>query len=149
MGFTGSIFSMRSNWVGRCFAQNGPQDWENPLFRALWPILGLKMAKSFQCAPLEGGTKGQKRKKIVKIALFSTQTHFLKPQQKIKFSTCFSIFFGSKNFWPENGSVFSVCTAPIGCTKGRKRKKIALFSTKTHFLEAATKNQHFFDFFRV
>ena len=128
MGLTGSIFSMQSNLVGRCFARNGPQDWGNPLFRGLWPILGLKMARSFQCAPLAGGTKGRKRKKIAKIALLSTQTN--------KTFSMFFNFFRVRNFFgPENGQVFSVRTAPIGGARGRRRKKIALFLTKTYFLK--------------
>ena len=46
---------------------------------------------------------------------------------------------------PENGQVFSVRTAPIGGTKGRKRKRIAPFSTKTKF---SNKNR-FQQFFRA
>ena len=88
MGFTGSAFSVRSSLVGRSFAQNGPQDQENPVFQGFWPISGLKTDKYFQCAPLEGGTKGQTRKNR-EIAPFSTKPHSLKPQRKT----------GSNTFW--------------------------------------------------
>ena len=76
MGFTGSAFSIRSKVVGRCFAQNGLQDQENPLFQGLGPILGLKTAKSFQCAALEGGNKGRKRKKRQNRSVFDANTFF-------------------------------------------------------------------------
>ena len=43
------------------------------------------------------------------------------------------------HFRPENRQVFSVQTAPIGCTKGRKRRKIGPFLTKPHFVKLQRK----------
>ena len=51
MGFTGSIFSMRSNLAGRCFAQNGPQDWENPLFQGFVAPFGPENGCLFSAHP--------------------------------------------------------------------------------------------------
>ena len=51
--------------IAGCFAQNGPEDRENPLLQRFWPISGLKTKKYFQCAPLEGGTEGRKREFVL------------------------------------------------------------------------------------
>ena len=50
------------------------------------------------------GTKGRKRKKVAEIALFSTLTHCLKPQRKIK--TFFRLFSGLF-FWSVGAQNFS------------------------------------------
>ena len=124
MGFTGSIFSMRSYLVDRCFAQNGPQDWENPLFQ------------SFQCTPLAGGTRGGKQKNIAKIGPFSTRTHFLKPQRKIKFSTCFFDFFRVRNSF--GLSLFSA-HGPYRGRQGPKTKKKRSVFDENSFLKPQLK----------
>ena len=67
------------------------------------------------------------------------------PQDREK--STFSAFVA--HFGPENGEVFSVHTAPVGCTKGPKRRKVF---DQNNFFETATRNKIsrlFFDFFRV
>ena len=146
MGFTGSVFSMRSNLFGRCFAQNGPQDQENPLFQSLWPILGLKTAKSFQCAPLEGGTK-PKRKKSENRCVFDANTYTV---TKNKIFNMFFRFFSGPNFFGLETTKCFQCARPL---QGPKAKTIAPFLTKTHFfkpqLKPKTESFNFFDYFCV
>ena len=61
------------------------------------------------------------------------------------FNPFFDFFRGPNFFGLKTAEVFSVRTAPIWCTKGRKRRKITPFSTKAHFLnQQQKKNQEFF-----
>ena len=76
MGFTGSIFSMRSNSVGGCFAHNGPQVRENPFFQRFWPSWALKTAKYFQCAPLEGAPRAKTKKNRENCSVFNENSFF-------------------------------------------------------------------------
>ena len=95
VGLIGFAFSVRSNLVSRCFAQNSPKDRENPLFQRLWPILGLKAAKSFQCASREGGTKSRKRK--INRSIFDENTS-LETATKNEIKPFFR-FFGGQIFF--------------------------------------------------
>ena len=75
---------------------NGPQDRENQLFQGLWPSLGLKTAKAFQCAPLEGGTKGENEKKRENRSVFDETTFFDTTTKNSIFNLFFDFFFGSE-----------------------------------------------------
>ena len=50
-GFTGSALSMRSNSVRGRFAQNGPQDGEDPFFRRFCPVSGPGRPRNFSKSP--------------------------------------------------------------------------------------------------
>ena len=50
-GFTGSAFGMRSNLVGGCFAQNGPQDREHPLLGVFGPLRAPNRAREISPSP--------------------------------------------------------------------------------------------------
>ena len=100
---------------------------KKPIFFWIQIVFCRKTVKYFQWArPPERAPRAENEKTRSVL----TKNKNLKPQRKMKSS----ISFVSEFFLPENGLVFSVPTAPIGGTKGPK-KKIVLFSTKTHFLK--------------
>ena len=148
-GFAGSAFSVRLNLVGRYFAQKAPQDRENPPFQGVWPILGLKTAKPFQCAPLEGGTKGQKRKKIAKISLFSTKTHFFETTTKKKlFNMFFDFFFGS-DFFSGLKKSFQCARPQYETPRAKSENNSSVFVKKISETALKKKIYIFFQFFWV
>ena len=107
MGFTGSIFSMRSNLAGRCFAQNGPQDWENPLCQGFVAHFEPKNGQVFSVRTPSRGHQGPKTKKISQTCSFFGANTFFESVTKIKFSVFFQ-FFWVKVFL----SNFSTCRDP-------------------------------------
>ena len=121
MGFTGSIFSMRSTLVGRRFAQNGPPDQENQLFQSLWPILGPEngLVFSVRTAPI-GGTRGQRRKK--NHSVFDENT-FFETATKNKIFGFFSIFWGSKFFCRLGPGISLSAQTPPKTSKSRFSRK--------------------------
>ena len=123
-------------WSAGVSPRMAPKTGKIHFFSGLWPILGLKTAKYFRCAPPRRGHQGRKRKKI---APFSTKIHFLKRQRKTNFSTYFSIFLGVQKF-------FGLKTAKsFQC--GKQKKNRPVFDENT-FSETATKKKSnfFFDF---
>ena len=79
------------------------------------------------------GHQGPKKKKNRKTCSVFDANKFFETATKNKNFNMSSDFYWVRIFWHEN--VFSVCTAPIGGTRGQKRKKVAPFLTQTHFLK--------------
>ena len=131
-------------WSAAVSPRTAPKTGKIYFFRASGPFRACKQLSLFSTHPQEGGTKGRKQKKTAKITPFSTKLHFLNLQRKIKVSTCFSIFSASIFF-------LALRMAPLGGTKGEKRKKNRSVFDDYILFEPAIKNKNFkvvFDFLR-